>query len=81
MAENIKQGTANRTSDLDRALEISDRFAGQYQDVVRGLRDTQDNLLSQDSPGVDPATIAEQQRELKVKTYSQDFILFFYFFH
>ena len=33
---------------------------------MRSLRDIQDNLVSQDSPGVDPSTIAEQQRELQV---------------
>ena len=50
-------------------MEILHRFANEYQDVVRSLRDIQDNLVSQDSPGVDPSTIAEQQRELQVSQF------------
>lgn len=47
---------------------MSDRFSQEYGEVLRSLREIQDNLVSQDSPGVDPATIAEQLRELAVST-------------
>ena len=45
---------------------VAECFSNEYTDVIRALRDIQDNLLSQDSPGVDPSTIEEQQKELQV---------------
>lgn len=64
--EGIRQGTRKRADELDRTLGVAETFAREYQDIIRMLRDIQDNLLSQDSPGVDPATIKEQQKELQV---------------
>ena len=57
----------HRGDRLARALEVADKFESDYQEAIRALRDIQDNLNSQDSPGVDVATIEEQQRELQVR--------------
>ena len=45
---------------------MADSFHATYKDVMRALQDIQDNLASQDSPGIDAATIGEQQKELEV---------------
>ena len=58
----------HRGDRLARALEVADKFESDYQEAIRALRDIQDNLNSQDSPGVDVATIEEQQRELQVRS-------------
>ena len=66
LENSTREKTAQRGADLERALGIADKFQSDQQEAVRALRDIQDNLLSQDSPGVDAATIEEQQKELKV---------------
>ena len=49
---------------------MADSFHTTYKDVMRALQDIHDNLLSQDSPGIDVATIGEQQKELEVLSWS-----------
>ena len=66
LQDGILQGTSERAGELERALGVAEAFTKEYQDTIRALRDIQDNLLSQDSPGVDPATVREQQKELQV---------------
>ena len=50
---------------------MADSFHATYKDVMRALQDIQDNLMSQDSPGIDTATIGEQQKELEVRLNSR----------
>ena len=66
LQENVRAETRSRGAHLEEALGVADKFARDFQDAIRALRDAQDNLVSQDSPGVDTATVAEQQRELEV---------------
>jgi len=65
LQENIRSQTQERSEKLRRALQVAEDFNRDYLEVIRGLRDIQDNLLSQDSPGVDTSTVAEQQKELQ----------------
>ncbi len=67
LQDNIRHHTSVRSKDLEDTHDIASRFTDEYQHVIRSLRDIQDNLLSQDSPGVDPPTIKEQQKELQVR--------------
>jgi len=64
--DNIQQQTRERARQLDEAVSVADSFHATYKDVMRALQDIQDNLASQDSPGIDAATIGEQQKELEV---------------
>ena len=66
LQENIKAQSSERSGKLDQALNVAEKFHNDYNDVTRSLRDVQDNLISQDSPGIDAATIIEQQKELAV---------------
>ena len=70
LQENIRQQTTERGGRLQQALGVAERFSSDQQDAVRALRDIQDNIVSQDSPGVDPPTIKEQLRELDVSASS-----------
>lgn len=67
LQENIRQQSRARSGALEEALGVAEKFSHDWQDAVQALRDIQDNLMSQDSPGVDPQTIQEQQRELEVE--------------
>lgn len=71
LQENIRQETRGRAAQLQEALGVSEKFGRDYREAIRALSDIQDNLASQDSPGVDPATIKEQNKELEV----QDLVL------
>lgn len=55
-----------RTSRLEEALFVSENFQIVMMEAMQALRAVQDNLLSQDAPGADPATVEEQLRELQV---------------
>ena len=57
---------AERSNKLNDALVVAEDFSQSYFDTIKALRDVQDNLMSQDSPGVDPTVIIEQQKELNV---------------
>ncbi|ELT90303.1 hypothetical protein CAPTEDRAFT_205084 [Capitella teleta] len=65
MHNEIKDATTQRENSLQGALAVAEKFRRDYQDAMQSLRDIQDNLASQDSPGVDPATVFEQQKELQ----------------
>ena len=73
LQDSIRQQTKQRAAILDEALVVADKFSGDYQDAIRALRDIQDNILSQDSPGVDPMTVREQERELQVINNCSDY--------
>ena len=70
LQENIRMQTSERGCQLQEALGVADKYSHDQQDAIRALRDIQDNIVSQDSPGVDPATIREQLRELEVREHS-----------
>ena len=67
LEQSIGKKTEERARKLDKAMLVAEKFHREYHDVIRALKDIQDNLLSQDSPGVDVPTIKEQQKELKVR--------------
>ena len=69
----IEQKASGRGESLAHAQEVATRFESDYQEAFRALRDIQDNISSQDSPGVDPATIEEQQKELQVWIVTSQF--------
>ena len=57
---------------------MADAFHATYKDVMRALQDIQDNLISQDCPGIDVPTIGEQQKELEVRaSFLQHMLLLF----
>jgi dystonin len=63
--QDIQEATTHREQALNDALNISEKFRRDHQGAMQALRDIQDNLHSQDSPGVDPSTVFEQQKELQ----------------
>ena len=70
LVTSIEQKAQERGASLTHAQQVAARFESDYQEAFRALRDIQDNISSQDSPGVDPATIEEQQKELQVRVTS-----------
>jgi len=66
MYGDIVEATQERTSRLEEALFVGENFQQSMLDAMQSLRSVHDNLLSQDTPGADPATIQEQLRELQV---------------
>ena len=62
----IREGAFKRDRELMEAQQVSERFFDNCNDTMANLRDLKDNLLSQEPPGVDTATVQEQQKELKV---------------
>ncbi len=66
LQENIRYQTRERSGQLEEALGVAEKFQTDYQEATHGLKDVQDNLASQDHPGIDPATIQEQLKELQV---------------
>lgn len=65
LTQDLRENTAQRDTQLREALEVADKYHKDYHNALQALRDIQDNLHSQDSPGVDPATVQEQQKELQ----------------
>ncbi|XP_021351800.1 dystonin-like isoform X3 [Mizuhopecten yessoensis] len=61
----IRDGSLKRDRALMEASQVADRFFDVCADTMSNLRDLKDNLLSQEPPGIDPATVKEQQKELK----------------
>jgi len=51
---------------LQSALDVAEGFHDLCGEVMSNLRDLKDNMISQEPPGVDPQTVKEQQKELKV---------------
>ena len=68
LQSDISKKTEERARKLDKAMLVAEKFHREYHDVIRVLKDIQDNLISQDSPGVDVTTIKEQQKELAVQS-------------
>lgn len=66
LANEIKDGAQSRDAALTEALEVSEKFHDLCGEVMSNLRDLKDNMISQEPPGVDPQTVKEQQKELKV---------------
>lgn len=66
LSRHIQDGTRQRDGALREALGVSEKFFDLCSDTMSNLRDLKDNLLSQEPPGVDPPTVQEQQKELKV---------------
>lgn len=62
----VQETTAGQLLRLKEALVVADRFQADFTNVMQQLQGIQDNLLSQDSAGVDPNTVREQIRELQV---------------
>ncbi|XP_067685972.1 microtubule-actin cross-linking factor 1, isoforms 6/7-like isoform X1 [Haliotis asinina] len=60
----VGQEAQARDKNLTKALHASEKFHDLCSDVMSGLRDLKDSLYSQEPPGVDAATIKEQQNEL-----------------
>ena len=66
MANQIQDGAQGREAALQDALQVSEKFYDLCVEVMSNLRDLKDNMFSQEPPGVDPQTVKEQQKELKV---------------
>jgi len=62
----VVEATQERTSRLEEALFVGENFQQVMTEAMQALRSVQDNLLSQDTPGADSATLDEQLRELQV---------------
>ena len=67
----VVESTEERASRLEEALFVGENFQQVMIDVMQSLRAVHDNLLSQDSPGADPATLQQQLHELQVFTRTQ----------
>ncbi|CAH1789990.1 unnamed protein product, partial [Owenia fusiformis] len=61
----LSKACAERARALGDALKVAERFSDQYQNAISAIKDGQDNLASQDSPGVDAVTVKQQQKELQ----------------
>ena len=70
LQSNIQKETSDRAHALEEAVQVADRFNHTYSQLMQALRDVNDNLASQDSPGVDTSTIRQQQNELLVSRYT-----------
>ena len=64
-----------RGQQLSDAISVAEKFDNDLREVLRILTDAQDNLLSQDTPGIEPATVEEQLRELQVNDHCHVFNL------
>lgn len=64
----VVEATQERTSRLEEALFVGENFQQVMTEAMQALRSVQDNLLSQDTPGADSATLDEQLRELQVNS-------------
>jgi len=62
----IVESTQERGSRLEETLFVGENFQQAMLETMHALRSVQDNLLSQDAPGADLATVQEQLRELQV---------------
>ncbi|KAL3854342.1 hypothetical protein ACJMK2_013615, partial [Sinanodonta woodiana] len=65
LCNQVQDGALRRDKALNDALQVSEKFFDLCGEVMTNLRDLKDNLISQEPPGVDPATVQEQQKELK----------------
>jgi len=62
----VVEATQERGSRLEETLFVGENFQQAMLETMQALRSVQDNLLSQDAPGADQATVQEQLRELQV---------------
>ena len=62
----VVESSQERSSRLEETLFVSENFQQAIGDVMTTVRAVQDNLMSQDAPGADPATLQEQLKELQV---------------
>jgi len=65
--QEVVEASQERSSRLEETLFVSENFQQAMMDVMQTVRAVQDNLVSQDSPGTDLATVQEQLRELQVE--------------
>lgn len=63
---NVGASATQRDKLLRQVLHDATQYFDLTTDVLSSLRDLKDSLLSQQLPGVDTATIREQQSELAV---------------
>ena len=81
LANEIQDGAVSRDAALTEALDVSEKFHDLCGEVMSNLRDLKDNMISQEPPGVDPMTVKEQQKELKVVmatfTICLDLVMFY----
>ena len=63
----VVESSQERSSRLEETLFVSENFQQAIGDVMTTVRAVQDNLMSQDAPGADPATLQEQLKELQVR--------------
>jgi len=63
----VMEASQERASRLEETLFVSENFQQAMLEVMQTVRAVHDNLLSQDAPGADPATVQEQLRELQVE--------------
>jgi DNA repair exonuclease SbcCD ATPase subunit len=61
----IQKATGTRSNDLEQALALAEKFWNELQNVMDNLKQIQDNLNSQEPPGVEPKVIEAQKAELK----------------
>jgi dystonin len=61
----IQKGTKDRSDSLEEALALAEKFWDELQQMMAQLKELQDQLKSQDPPGVEPKVIEAQKAELK----------------
>jgi len=70
--DHILNATQERSDSLDNALALAETFWAELQQVMEKLKNIQDDLASQDPPGVEPNEIEAQKAELKAIKKSID---------
>lgn len=66
MQASLRDEVMAKGAQLADAVTVAEKFDNEMRDLVQLLRDAKDNLLSQDTPGIEAATVEEQLRELQV---------------
>lgn len=68
----VKQATEQRSSALQKTLNVSEDFWSGLDEVKEKLSDVKGTLDVQDKPALDPETIKRQQLELEVCRISRN---------
>ena len=61
----IETGTKTRAKNLDDALALAEKFWSELQAVMDKLMEIQENINSQEPPGIEPKAIEKQKDDLK----------------
>ena len=64
--QSINNTASKRAEAINSALNSAEGFRHQFSELIQTLQGVQDTLVSQDSAGVDPNTVRDQQKELEV---------------